>query len=59
MAKRINPGELLCGFENFCSAAAIRQITPGNATSILSSGEVDITVFLRVMYDPAETLWLL
>jgi hypothetical protein len=59
MAKRIGTGEVLCGFESFCSSAAVTQPAPGNSTSILSRGEAEVTVLLRVMYDPADTLWLL
>lgn len=58
-ARRINSGEVLCGFDRFCSLREVQQRTTGNAAPVLCGGEADITVFLRIMYDPHDTLWLL
>ncbi|KAG8757037.1 hypothetical protein FRC14_002425 [Serendipita sp. 396] len=58
-AKRMGGGDLLCGFERFCSEDQIIE-SPygGDSEPILEDNEVDVTVYLRVMKDPHKVLWL-
>lgn len=57
MAKRMESGELLCGFTRFCSEDQIVDSPYAGGQPILSRGDVDITVVLRIMYDLRGNLW--
>lgn len=48
---------MLSGFDRFCSANQLLQPRPGQVSRIVNGGEVDITVFLRIMEDPTGELW--
>jgi hypothetical protein len=58
MAKRVGLGEVLCGYDAFCTRDRVLNQDFGNTAAIVQGGEVDVTVFLRIMDDPSGELWM-
>ncbi|PVG00725.1 hypothetical protein CPB86DRAFT_700498 [Serendipita vermifera] len=58
MAKRVGLNEVLCGYDAFCSRNRVTERDFGSTAAVVQSGEVDVTVFLRVMHDPDGELWM-
>jgi hypothetical protein len=53
----MGPGEVEWGFPRFCQLNDLRTPRFDFRAAILQGGQLDITVMLRVMDDPAGNLW--
>ncbi len=53
----MGPGEVEWGFPRFCQLNDLRTPRFDFRASILQGGQMDVTVMLRVMDDPAGNLW--